>query len=191
MPVIKNSELESFGLVIKRNGASPTDEKEQVVHDLHIGKAYRVAGDANRQALPESMFLKPNDCILLETAEHLTVPAGIFGTVVSRAGLAAEGVIVATLKIDPRFTGNLTVTVINVGKRFLRVERGMPFCCVFFSTLTNPADDGARVPPEAHLLPVDRWKAKVRAVWPLLLTFFMSVAASLIAAYVFLLMHRR
>jgi deoxycytidine triphosphate deaminase len=189
MPVIKNSELASFGLLLKRNGAPPTDEKEQVVYDLHIGNAYRVAGDANRREFAGSMFLRPNDCILLETAEHLTVPAGIFGTVVSRAGLAAEGIIVATLKIDPRFTGNLTVTVINVGKRFLRVTPGMPFCCVFFSTMTTPADDGVRVPPAAHLLPVDRWKAKVRAVWPLLLTFVMSVAASLVAAYVFLLAH--
>jgi deoxycytidine triphosphate deaminase len=190
MPVIKNSELTSYGLVVRPNGAPPTDEKEQVVYDLHIGNAYRVAGDANRLELKESMFLRPNDCILLETAEHLTVPAGIFGTVVSRAGLAAEGVIVATLKIDPHFTGNLTVTVINVGKRFLRVTPGMPFCCVFFSTMTSPANRGARVPPAPHLLPVDRWKAKVRAVWPLLLTFAMSVAASLFAAYVFWLAHR-
>jgi deoxycytidine triphosphate deaminase len=186
--IIKRSELPAAGLVIRSDGAPLTDTKEKVVCDLHIGKAYRVAGDANRKELPKSMFLKPNDCILLETEEELEVPAGMFGLVVSKAGLAAEGIIVATLKIDPHFTGRLTITVINVGKRFLRVEPGMSFCCVFFQSMT-PADGGARVPPDAHLLPVDQWKARIRNILPLLLTFLLSVAASVAAAYLYLLIH--
>jgi dUTPase len=185
--IIRSCDFPTYGLQIEGDGAPPTDPKEQVVRDLHIGKAFRTPGDANRHELAKHVFLKPNDCILLETYEQLTVPSGVFGMVVSRAGLAAEGIIVASLKIDPLFNGQLTVTVINVGKRLLRVEQGMPFCSVFFQSMEQPAHGPvSRTPPVPRVLPTDWYKARIRALWPFLLTFGASVAASLIAAYIFI-----
>ena len=186
--IIKCRDFSRFGVVIHDGGSLLVDPKEQVVRDLHIGTAFRIPGDANRHEMPLRMFLKPNDCILFETAEELTVPAEVFGVVVSRASLAAEGIIVANLKVDPQFNGRLTITVINAGKRSLRVDKGMPFSSVYFQTMEHPADGHiSRAPPLPRALPTDWYRARLRSLLPFLLTFGASVAASLVAAYLFLL----
>lgn len=188
--IIKTCDFATYGVQITTERAAAPDAKEQVVYDLHIGKAYRTPGDANRHTLPKVIYLKPNDCVLLETDEELSVPANIFGVIVSRASLAAEGIVVANLKIDPRFYGRLTVTVINAGTRYLRIEQGMPFCSVFFQGMEKPADGNApRTPPQARLLPSHRYRERFLASLPFVLTFAASVVASLLAAYLFIWMH--
>jgi len=184
--VIKTSEFEEHGIQIASN-LPPPNHKEKVVRDLHAGEGYRKPGDANRYELVEKVYVHPNDCLLIETEEELTVPQDVFGQVCSRASLTAEGVLVANLKIDPKFSGKLTITVINVGRRYLRIERGMAFCSVFFQTLGGPVGDTApaRKPPDARLLTSHRYVAAALAAWPFGLTFLASVAASLIAAYLF------
>jgi dUTPase len=188
--IIKIADFSARGIQVMRGGAPAPDVKEQVAYDLHIGSAYRIPGDANRHALPDSLFLKPNDCILFETEESLSIPADLFGLIVSRASLAAEGIVVANLKIDPRFYGPLAVTVINTGRRYLHVYKGMPFCSIFFQSLESSVDGhDPRTPPQPRILPSRRYKEKFLASLPFLLTFIASVVSSLVAAYIFIWVH--
>jgi deoxycytidine triphosphate deaminase len=163
------------------------DSKERIVYDLHVGLSYRRPGDANRRVIRKVITLRPNDCVRIDTEEELRIPLGVFGQTCSRASLTAEGLVVANLKIDPNFQGSLNVTAFNTSKRSISISPGKPFCSIFFFTLESPLEAGApaRVPPDPKILMGGQYKeAFLRAV-PHVITWGLSVAASLVAAYIF------
>ncbi len=163
------------------------DPKERIVYDLHVGESYRRPGDANRKTMPRMKTLWPNTCIRIDTQEKLTTSTGVFGQTCSRASLSAEGLVVANLKIDPKFAGHhLCVTAFNTGKRPIRIKRDDPFCSIFFSTLEEHVgqDAEARNPPEAGVLATGWVEETLIRAAPFVVTFGLSVAVSLASNYI-------
>src|SRR5437868_6671873 len=76
-------------------------DRERTVCDLHVGASIKKPGDETRRPTPGKIILGPSDCLRIETRESFSVPDNVFGLVVSRASLSAEGLVVAIIKIDP------------------------------------------------------------------------------------------
>jgi len=185
--IIQVCDYSARGILLEGSITAPRQQKEQVCRDLHIGESIKLPGDDVRRPTPKKIRLKPNDCLRIETDEHLTVPSNVFGTICSRASLTAEGLIVANLKIDPKFQGKLTITIYNTSKNIITLNHELPFCSIFFQGLETPLPDTApiRTPPEAKIISGHRIVETLNRALPFILTFGASVLASLIASYLF------
>jgi deoxycytidine triphosphate deaminase len=189
--IIRIQDYPSKGIQITNAAPPSTDNKEEISYDLHVGDSVRRPGDDTRRPTPKTIRLAPNDCLRIETREHLTVPDRVFGVLCSRASLTAEGLLAANLKIDPKFQGRLVVTIFNASRNVITVNKQPPFCSIFFSTLELPIDADApvRTPPEAKLITSSRfveWTLRNKSHF---ITFLFSVLASFIASYLFLFAH--
>lgn len=130
-------------VILKRNYASRgiivdnarPDPEEHVTIDLSVGDRYQVAGKPEWYELRRSYPLRPGNCILVKTRERITVPADVFGMLFSKGSLSAIGLIVSNTKIDPLFGDQLNIPIFNAGRKTLRIQSGMPFCCISFHTL--------------------------------------------------------
>lgn len=131
--ILRRSQLESFGVFI--SGIVADDPQEQVVVDLHAAEVFHEAGGATLRSLDKPLTLRPNDCVVLKTVEHLVTPTNVFGFLCSRGRLSARGMLVANTKIDPNFRGHLNVPVFNASAFDIQIEKGQAFCSVFFSQM--------------------------------------------------------
>ena len=186
--IIRVSDYPAKGIKIVSNGAQANgDPKEQICFDLHVGEGVRIAGDDTRRRTPNPIRLKPNDCLRIETREHLTIPNTVFGMLCSRASLTAEGLVAANLKIDPKFQGKLTITIFNASKNVITINPNLPFCSIYFATLEEPVDSESpiRTPPEAKIITGNRILEWFHRSSGHILTFVLSVLASIIASYIF------
>lgn len=185
--IIRVSNYAAKGIKIVNGGQPNGDPKEQICFDLHVGASVRIAGDETRRPTPKPIRLKPNDCLRIETKEHLTIPNTVFGMLCSRASLTAEGLVAANLKIDPKFQGKLTITIFNASKNVITINPDLPFCSIFFATLEEPVDPDSpiRTPPEAKIITGNRIVEWFHRSSGHILTFLLSVLASIIASYIF------
>ena len=67
-------------------------------HDLSIGGILVKEGGALLHRMDEQFALKPNECVVLETREHITTGSKVLGFICSRASLASQGLVVSNLK---------------------------------------------------------------------------------------------
>jgi len=185
--IIKVADYKAKGIVLRNAVPFRENGKEQICYDLHVGQSVKRPGDETRRATPNKIRLKPNDCIRIETQEEFSLPNNVFGTVCSRASLTAEGLVAANLKIDPKFNGKLFVTVYNTSRNINTINIDLPFCSVFFQTLESPVSDTAPVrhPPDPKIITGPHIVEALLRALPFIVTFIASVAASLVAAYLF------
>jgi deoxycytidine triphosphate deaminase len=188
--IIQLRDYSTKGIQISGNGLAQGDSKEQICFDLHVGESIRIAGDDTRRPTPSPLRLKPNDCLRIETREHLTIPNTVFGMLCSRASLTAEGLVAANLKIDPKFQGKLTITIYNASKNIITINPDLPFCSIFFATLETAVENTSpvRTPPEAKIITGNRLVEWLHRHTPHIATFIFSVLASIIASWIFYLM---
>src|SRR5688500_17334031 len=130
--VIRLCDYAEKGILFNGDAPPARHDKEHVCYDLHVGESVKLPGDDTRRPTPKRIRLKANDCLRIETREHLSIPNDLFGTICSRASLTAEGLLVANLKIDPKFQGKLVVTVYNTSKNIITINSELPFCSIFF-----------------------------------------------------------
>ena len=120
--------------------------------------------------------LKPTGCVVLETAEHVKTGNKVFGFIFSRASLAARGLIVSNLKIDPNYNDSLYITVFNAGTQTIFLKVGDPFCALAFSSNEEPCSGEARRPDTMGIR--SGYREKFNKALPYLLTYAGSVATT-------------
>jgi len=105
--------------------------------DMHIGKIFVPEIDPDRRGginNPKTDYhtLLSGETAFVETAEKLDVPPDIAGFGFPPASMAVKGILMTNPgHIDPGFKGNLTFTLINMGKEPFTIRHGD----ILFTTL--------------------------------------------------------
>ena len=105
--------------------------------DLHIGKIFVPEIERDRRGgiiNPKTDYhtLNSGETAFIETAEKLNVPSDIAGFGFPPASTAVKGLLMTNPgHIDPGFIGNLTFTLINMGREPFTIRRGD----IIFTTL--------------------------------------------------------
>ncbi len=112
-----------------------------VSYDLRIGSRYRDHRDDKGVDLLEGKKIEiaPGMAVIIQTEEWIHLPDGYFGQISPKVSLLQKGISNTHSKIDPGYNGRLLVTVFNLGKRKVFLERGEKFCSVFFSDVNSGA----------------------------------------------------
>lgn len=127
-----------------------TSPEEKVALDLTVGKQYWPApGPRTAREVHKRIFIDAGKAVRIETLERFDVPDNVFGHVCSRTSHTFSGLVVANIKVDPKFGGHLHVTVYNVGTDRVELKVDDKFCSVFFEQLVDPVDGGGRHAPNA------------------------------------------
>jgi len=115
------------------SGQISNTKSSNVTYDLRVGNEYRGHKDANKTELPdgESILLEPGAAIIIETMEVVHFPKNRFGHIVPKVSLLQNGISNTSSKIDPGYSGNLLVTVFNLGKKTVKLKKGEPFCTFY------------------------------------------------------------
>jgi dCTP deaminase len=104
-----------------------------VSYDLTVGDEYRDHRDFGTHDLldGEKIRLQPGAAVIIETAELVQFPKSRFGHIVPKVSLLQDGLSNTSSKIDPGYEGKLLITVFNLGKREVALEKGQPFCTLY------------------------------------------------------------
>ena len=143
-------------------------------------------GGASLHRMDKMFLLKPNTVLSLETREHITTGPQVLGFICSRASLAAKGLIVSNLKVDPNYSDTLYITVFNAGTAGIPLEPGDPFCAVVFGQTDGPCTGQIRRPdPEG--IPTG-WVDKLMRTAPHIVTGVISIIISVLGSIIAMLM---
>jgi dCTP deaminase len=140
------------------------EEFDQVSVDLRLGRKFTffknlpghiAAVYVNSSLLEATMWeeveqdeytLLPNHLVLAQTFEKVTLPPGLVGFVEGRSTWGRVGVTVHVTapKIDPGFSGRITLEMVNLGPFPIRLRAGIDKPCqliLFRTTSPIPARD--------------------------------------------------
>lgn len=89
----------------------------------------------------DHLLLGPGQFCLGTTAERVRLPADLRGVLYGRSSLARLGLVVHTVagNLDPGFDGQITLELLNVGSRTLRIPAGWRVAHVSFEQLDKAA----------------------------------------------------
>jgi dCTP deaminase len=109
-------------------------------YDLRVGSVYKDHRDGLRRELPEngSITLFPGGAVVIKTEQSLHMPAGLFGYIVPRVLWLQQGVSNTLSKVDSGYNGKLLVTLFNLGKNTVPIDRKEGFC----SLVVHDVGDG-------------------------------------------------
>jgi dCTP deaminase len=112
-------------------------------YDLRVGSVYKDHRDGVRRELPESrsITLFPGGAVVIETEESLHMPTGLFGYIVPRVKWLQQGVSNTLSKVDSGYNGRLLVTLFNLGKNTVPIDRKEGFC----SLVVHDVGEGVRL----------------------------------------------
>ena len=97
----------------------------------------------------EDKHLPVGGRVLVRTGTWASIPAGVYGMMCSRSGLAIkEGVVVGNAPgiIDAGYEGELLVTLVNLGQRPYRVQQGQRVAQLVLARCDGVAVQGAAMP---------------------------------------------
>jgi len=137
---------------------SPLDE-EQIQPgsvDLRLGKEHAYLETMERHNISEStpdivrrvddsetVTIKPGQCILATTKETLDIPNHIDGDVRGRSSIGRLFVHIHTAGyIDPGFSGEITLELVNHSSNTYDLPVGMRICQITFNYLQTPTSVG-------------------------------------------------
>ena len=184
---IRTSEWPAHNVVIEEKRADGTFAPLEhtgagdMSRDLCIKGIQAKKGGASLHQVTK-LKLRPNTCAVLETKEHITTGPQVMGFICSRASLAAQGLIVSNLKVDPNYRDTLYITVFNAGTGTIPLERDQPFCAVVFCRTQEPSlVQTSRPDPEG----IPRGPVDVLvSLYPYVLTGIFALLANVVATLV-------
>lgn len=100
-------------------------------YDLRVGDQYFDIRKVDTSfAVPEGGFItiKPHQAIIITTMEEFMFPNTLFGVIYPRVSMLEKGLANICSKIDPGFSGQLRITVFNLGSLPIKLQRGERFC---------------------------------------------------------------
>lgn len=91
-------------------------------------------------------MLHPGEFVLGVTKEFIELPDDIAARIDGRSSLGRMGIIVHSTagRVDPGFTGKLTLELSNIGKLPVRLFPGMKFCSLVFEETSSPVERSYR-----------------------------------------------
>lgn len=109
---------------------APADKESHLSYDLRVGEEYKDHRDNQKQGLPigNKITLLPGVAVILLTEEGVCLPRAMFAYIVPRVRIQQKGLSNIVSKIDLGYCGRLVVTVFNLGKKTVTLERSEPFC---------------------------------------------------------------
>lgn len=146
--MILNHNLEVRGIVID---PVPNFGKEKVSVDLSVGENYQRSGETDWLKVSDKIVIQPNSCIVIQTAESISMPNNIFGILTTKGSLGAKGIVSANTKLDPLFSGKLSIPVFNVSSRRVELNKGDSFCSMSFWETESPIIGEARNAIKLHV----------------------------------------
>jgi len=75
----------------------------------------------------EEVILRPNEQKLAATFERVELSPSLLGILHLRSSFAREGIFASLALVDPGFRGQLTVSLLNMGRDEVKIDRGEPF----------------------------------------------------------------
>lgn len=88
----------------------------------------------------ETLTIAPGVFVLLSTVEVITLPADIAAQVSGKSSLARMGLSIETAGwVDPGFSGQLTLEVLNTGPEAITLTAGQPVAQLVFMEMKSPA----------------------------------------------------
>jgi dCTP deaminase len=90
----------------------------------------------------ETFDIHPGQFVLASTTEHVTLSAALVARIEGKSSLGRLGLFVHITAgfIDPGFSGNITLELLNVSGRPLRLHAGMKIAQLSIQELTSPAE---------------------------------------------------
>ena len=88
---------------------------------------------------PANYVIPPNDQLLIPTQIRLQIPLGYYGRLASKSGLAIlHQLHVGAGVIDPDYTGEIMVLLINTASRLHPIKRGDPIAQLILEKVSIP-----------------------------------------------------
>jgi len=85
----------------------------------------------------KNTVLKPKEQQLVATLERVEIPSTLLGILHLRSSFAREGLVASLAVVDPGFRGQLTVSLVNVGKKSVKIAHGESFLQLTFIQLSS------------------------------------------------------
>jgi dCTP deaminase len=101
-------------------------------YDLRVGAEYRdhrEQGERDTEAA-KSISLPPGAALIIQTEEFIHLPGTMFGIIAPKVSLLQRGVSNTFSKVDPGYQGHLLISLFNLGKATIELQRGDPFCAL-------------------------------------------------------------
>jgi dCTP deaminase len=116
---------------IDKTQLEPDDRESHLSYDLRVGQEYKDLRDQQKQGLPNGgkITLLPGVAVILLTEESVTLPRSMFAYIIPRVRVLQKGISNIVSKVDPGYDGHLVITVFNLGKKTVTLERHERFCC--------------------------------------------------------------
>jgi len=101
-------------------------------YELRVGPEYKDHRDGSKWPVTEeeAITLLPGAAVIIETAESLHMPKGMFGYIVPKVFWLQKGISNTLSKVDAGYNGPLLVTLFNLGKNREQLKLHEPFCAL-------------------------------------------------------------
>jgi dCTP deaminase len=108
-------------------------------YDVTLQCYARMVGEEHPEKF-ETLTIEPKAFVLLSTVEVVTLPADIAAQVSGKSSLARMGLSIETAGwVDPGFSGQLTLEVLNTGPEAITLTAGQPVAQLVFMEMKSPA----------------------------------------------------
>ncbi|WP_144646577.1 dCTP deaminase domain-containing protein [Priestia megaterium] len=126
------------------------DSEANTSYDLKIGDVYLDHRESKPSSLSErgKIKLTPGAAVIIQTKEFVHFPKTRFGQIVPKVGLLRKGISNTTSKIDPGYSGRLLITLFNLGKNTIHLEKGEKFCTLIVHDVSAPGVKHYDKPPK-------------------------------------------
>ena len=96
-------------------------------YDLHLGNLAVYPESGEERKLVPSLYLLPNEFVLIQTEEYLNLPADLIGHVVPRSSAARLGLLVnfGSELIHPSSSGKLVLEIKNLSSKEILLQKGL------------------------------------------------------------------
>ncbi len=123
------NEFKAFKMNHKSHIDPSKDDYEDSVHII------RVDDD-------KSFIIHPGEFVLGVTKENIELPDDISARIDGRSSLGRLGIIVHSTagRVDPGWSGTLTLEISNIGKLPVALFPGMRFCSLVFEKVSSPVE---------------------------------------------------
>ena len=101
-------------------------------YELRVGPEYKDHRDGSKWPVTdaEPITLLPGAAVIIETAQSLHMPKGMFGYIVPKVLWLQKGISNTLSKVDAGYNGPLLVTIFNLGKNKEDLHLHEPFCAL-------------------------------------------------------------
>ena len=88
---------------------------------------------------PDNYLIRPKGQVLIPIQIRLGIPLGYYGRITSKSGLAVQHKIhIGAGVIDPDYTGEIKVLLINNDKHYYQVNQGQPIAQLILEKASLP-----------------------------------------------------